>query len=113
MGKTEVERMVKEAEANATADKEKSEQIDLKNQSDALLYQTRKQVEELGNKIATDEKSKLDDLLTKLEEAVKGEDYTRMKELNESIKTRMMEIGQQVYSQNSDGGAGNPANPSD
>jgi molecular chaperone DnaK len=111
LDKNEVERMVKEAEANATADKEKSEQIDLKNQSDALLYQTRKQVEELGDKIATDEKAKLDDLLTKLEEAVKGEDYAGMKELNESIKTRMMEIGQQVYSQNSDGGQGNPTSP--
>ena len=112
LDKNEVERMVKEAEANATADKEKSEQIDLKNQSDALLYQTRKQVEELGDKIVTDEKAKLDDLLTQLEEAVKGEDYTRMKELNESIKTRMMEIGQQVYSQNSDTSQGNPTGSS-
>jgi len=50
--KDEVERMVKDAEANASADKEKSEQIDLKNQSDSLCYQTRKQIEELGDKIS-------------------------------------------------------------
>merc|ERR1712138_174385 len=50
--KDEVDRMVQDAEANAAADKEKSEQIDLKNQSDALIYQTRKQLEELGEKIS-------------------------------------------------------------
>jgi len=112
LDKNEVERMVKEAEANATADKEKSEQIDLKNQSDALVYQTRKQIEELGDKIVADDKTQLDDLLTKLEEAVKSEDYTSMKELNESVKTRMMEIGQQVYSQNTDGTDNSSTSPS-
>merc|ERR1712138_94203 len=50
--KDEVDRMVKDAEANAEADKLNIEQIDLKNQSDALIYQTRKQLEELGEKIS-------------------------------------------------------------
>merc|ERR1712023_94144 len=45
LAKDEVERMVKDAEANAASDKEKSDQIDLKNQSDALIYQTRKQID--------------------------------------------------------------------
>ena len=99
LAKDEVERMVKDAEANAVADKEKSEQIDVKNQSDALIYQTRKQIEELGDKVETEEKTKLEDLITKLEKATKDEDYSGMKELNETIKNRMMEIGQQVYSQ--------------
>jgi len=94
--------MVKDAEANATADKEKSEQIDIKNQSDALIYQTRKQLEELGDKVSADDKAKLEELINKLEEATKGEDFTTMKELNESIKNSMMEIGQQVYSQTPD-----------
>lgn len=103
LAKDEVERMVKDAEANAASDKEKSEQIDLKNQSDALIYQTKKQLEELGEKVAPDEKSKLDELLNKLEEAKTNENYTLMKELNESIKTMMMEIGQKVYSQSPEG----------
>merc|ERR1711966_423516 len=68
LAKDEVERMVKDAETNAAADKEKSEQIDVKNQSDALIYQTRKQLEELGDKVSTEEKSKLGDLITKLED---------------------------------------------
>ena len=103
LAKDEVERMVKDAEANAAADKEKSEQIDLKNQSDTLVYQTRKQLEELGDKVSADEKGQLEELINKLEEASTNENYDSMKELNENIKNKMMEIGQQVYSQTPDG----------
>jgi len=98
--KDEVERMVKDAEANATADKEKSEQIDLKNQSDTLIYQTRKQLDELGDKISTGDKEKIQELVTQLETAVNEENYTSMKSLNEQIKQQIMEVGQQVYGQN-------------
>lgn len=98
--KDEVERMVKDAEANAAADKEKSEQIDLKNQSDTLIYQTRKQVDELGDKISSGDKEKINELITQLEAAVKEENYTSMKSLNEQIKQQLMEVGQQVYDQN-------------
>jgi len=105
LAKDEVERMVKDAETNAAADKEKSDQIDIKNQADALIYQTRKQLEELGEKVQQNDKTQLEESITKLEEATKTEDYNSMKELTESIKTRMMEIGQQVYSQPTDGGS--------
>merc|ERR1712005_42568 len=60
--KEEVERMFDEAEANAASDKEKSSQIDLKNQSDALTYQTRKQLTELDTKIDSDYKSSIEAL---------------------------------------------------
>merc|ERR1711939_559111 len=93
--KDEVEKMVEEAEKNAEADKEKSEQIDLKNQSDSLCYQTKKQLEELGDKVSADEKGQLEELINKLEEASTNENYDSMKELNENIKNKMMEIGQQ------------------
>jgi molecular chaperone DnaK len=104
--KDEVERMVNEAEANAASDKEKSEQIELKNQSDSLCYQTRKQLGDLEGKISPDEKEKVESLLTKLEEASTDENYASMKELNEQIKTAIMELGQQVYNQSPDGGDG-------
>jgi molecular chaperone DnaK len=113
LAKDEVERMVKDAEANAASDKERSEQIDLKNQSDALIYQTRKQLEELGDKVEAGEKIKLEELITKLEEAAKSENYPTMKELNESIKTTMMEIGQKVYNQNPGGTNAAPGQPGD
>ena len=97
--KDEVERMVNEAEVNAAKDKEKSDQISLKNQSDSLVYQTRKQIDELGDKISSDAKLKIEGLLTELEESIKSENYDQMKELNEQLKNAVMEIGQDIYSQ--------------
>merc|ERR1712005_76097 len=66
--KDEVERMVKDAEANAAADKEKSEQIEIANQSEALCYQTKKQLEQLEATISAEEKQKIESLVSELEE---------------------------------------------
>jgi molecular chaperone DnaK len=95
--KDEVERMVKDAETNAAVDKEKSEQIETKNQSEALCYQTKKQLEQLESTISSEEKKKIENLITELEEAVQKEDYISMKEKMESLKKSMMEAGEQVY----------------
>ena len=97
--KDEVERMVKDAEANSTADKEKAEQIDIKNQSDSLCYQTRKQLEELGEAASSGEKEKIENMLDELEKATQKENYAVMKELIERIKKDIMEIGQKAYNQ--------------
>ena len=97
LAKDEVEKMVKDAEANAAVDKEKSQQIELKNQSDSLCYQTRKQLDELAGQISNEKKESVEKLITQLEEATKTENYDVMKELNEQIKTSIMELGQQVY----------------
>jgi molecular chaperone DnaK len=96
--KDEVERMVQDAEANAVADKEKSEQIEIKNQSEALCYQTRKQLEQLEATCTPEEKQKIENLVTELEEASKKDDYASMKELMESVKKAVMEVGEKVYS---------------
>ena len=61
--KDEVERMVQDAEANATADKEKSEQIETRNQSESLCYQTKKQLEELEKTIREEEKQKIEKMI--------------------------------------------------
>ena len=97
--KDDVERMVKEAEENAAKDKEKSEQIEAKNQADSICYQTKKQLEELGSKIGTTEKEKVESLITQLEAAIQTDDITEIKSLSENVKQVMMEIGQKVYSQ--------------
>merc|ERR1712227_1065431 len=99
LAKDEVERMVDEAEKNAAEDKQKSEQIDLKNQSDALIFQTRKQLTELETKIDSSDKSSIEALITELEAAVQKDDFTAMETLSENLKKKMMEIGQKVYSQ--------------
>ena len=104
--KDEVERMVKDAEANATADKEKSEQIETKNQAEALCYQTKKQLEQLESTISAEEKEKIETLITTLEGAINKEDYSGMKDTMETLKKAVMEVGEKAYQ---DAGASNPA----
>jgi molecular chaperone DnaK len=98
LAKEDVERMVQDAERNSAADKEKSSQIETKNQADSLCYQTKKQLEELTDKISIDEKAKIESLVTDLESAVQQENFAQMESLNEELKKAMMEIGQKVYS---------------
>jgi len=96
--KDEVERMVQDAEQNAAADKEKSEQIEIKNQSEALCYQTKKQLEQLEATCTPEEKQKIETLVSELEEAVKTDNFNHMKDLSESLKKTVMEVGEKAYS---------------
>lgn len=104
--KDEVGRMVKDAEANANADKAKSEQIETKNQAEALCYQTKKQLEQLESTISAEEKEKIETLITTLEDAINKEDYSGMKDTMETLKRAVMEVGKKAYQ---DAGASNPA----
>ena len=104
--KEDVERMVNEAEANAAADKEKSAQIEIKNQADATCYQTKKQVSELESKIDAGDKEKVNSLISKLEAAIQADDSSSMQSLTEEVKQAMVEIGQKIYSQDGTAGAG-------
>ena len=96
--KDEVERMVQDAEQDAAADKEKSEQIEIKNQSEALCYQTKKQLEQLEATCTPEEKQKIETLVSELEEAVKTDNFNSMKDLSESLKKTVMEVGEKAYS---------------
>ena len=75
--KDEVERMVQDAEANAASDKEKIEQIEVKNQSETISYQLKKQIEGMQT---SEEKQPLESLLSEFESALSGEDYVAMKD---------------------------------
>ena len=106
--KDDVERMVREAEQNASADKERREKIDLKNQADSLAYQAEKQIAELGDKVPAAEKSKVEGLITDLKDAVAKEDYDRMKSLQTELQQTLYTIGSNIYQQ-----AGGEAGPTD
>ncbi len=101
--KDEVERMVKDAEENAAADKERSKQIEIKNKSEALCYQTKKQLEELENTATPEEKQKIESLVGELEEAIKADNYSQMEELTESVQKAAMEVGARAYNAESQG----------
>ena len=75
----DIERMVKEAETFATADKERRENINLKNEADSLAYQASKQLETLGDKISTDEKKEIEDILTELKANIESDNIEQLK----------------------------------
>jgi molecular chaperone DnaK len=96
---TEVEKMVKDAEANASADKEKREKIDLKNQAETLIYQAEKQLGELGDKVGAEDKAKVEQLTADLKEAVEKDDTALMRTTLESLQQALYAAGAAVYQQ--------------
>jgi molecular chaperone DnaK len=95
----EVERMVKDAEANASADKEKREKIDLKNQAETLIYQAEKQLGELGDKVGADDKSKVESFTADLKAAVERDDTAAIKSTLEQLQQALYAAGASVYQQ--------------
>ena len=95
----EVDRMVKDAEENAAADKQKRERIDLRNEADSLVYQTEKQLADLGDKLPAAEKEKVENLNKQLKEALEGEDLNRIKSLKDQVQQALYAAGASVYQQ--------------
>jgi molecular chaperone DnaK len=103
----EVDRMVQEAEANASADKQRREAIDRKNQADSLVYQAEKQLSELGDKVSADDKTKAEGLIKDLKDAVASEDDEKIKTLLPELQQTLYTIGSNIYQQ----GEGATADP--
>jgi molecular chaperone DnaK len=99
LDKTEVERMVREAESNASTDKENRDKIDRKNQADSLTYQAEKQLQELGDKVPAADKTKLEGLIKELKEAVAKEDDAEIQRLSPEVQQTLMAIGSNIYAQ--------------
>jgi molecular chaperone DnaK len=95
----EVDKMVKDAEANAAADKEKRERIDLKNQAETLIYQAEKQLGELGDKVGAEDKAKVEASAAKLKEAMAKDDFDTMKSELETLQQALYAAGAAVYQQ--------------
>ncbi|MEB3177033.1 MAG: molecular chaperone DnaK [Synechococcus sp.] len=108
----EVEKMVKDAEVNASADKEKRERIDLKNQAETLVYQAEKQLSELADKVSADDKSKVEGFTTQLKEAIEKDDYDTMKSVLEQLQQALYAAGASVYQQGAEGAPEASANGS-
>ena len=109
LSENEVEKMVKDAEANASVDKEKRERIDLKNQAETLVYQAEKQLGELGDKVGAEDKAKVEGFSTTLKEAIEKEDYDTMKGTLEQLQQALYAAGAAVYQQAAGAEAGGAA----
>ncbi len=97
----EVERMKKEAQEHAQSDKEKEELIDLKNQSDQIIYSTEKMLKDSGEKLPEDQKQKLETALSELRDVQKEEDAGKIKEKLDNLNNVAQEAGRIIHEQSS------------
>ena len=95
----DIEKMVKEAEANKEADKKKRELVEAKNQSETLTHQIDKQLKEHGDKISEEEKKAIEDAKTSLVEATKSDDVSKIQEGIKTLTEASMKLGEAVYKQ--------------
>ena len=110
----EVDRMVKDAEAHAEEDKKQKEEVEARNQTDSLCYSTEQTLNELGDKVSADVKSKAEAAIADAKKALEGSDVEAIKAAGESLQSVAYELAQVVYAdaqQQTDGAAG--AQPAD
>jgi molecular chaperone DnaK len=97
LSETEIEQMVKDAEANKDADEKIKEKIEAKNHGEGLVASLKKTVEEHGDKVSTEEKTKIETAITDLEESLKGEDVEDIKNKTKVLTEASMKLGEAVY----------------
>ena len=93
----EVDKMVADAEKFASEDKVKREAVEVKNSADSMVYQTEKQIKELGDKIPEDAKEKVLEKLNDLKQAIASDDLEGMKNTQEALQQQVMSMGQAMY----------------
>ncbi len=93
----EVDRMVKEAEANKEEDKKRKEEADLKNDAESLVNQTEKSLKDLGDKVSDKEKDEAEDLVKELKEALEKDDIDEIKEKKDKLQEKAMALATKVY----------------
>ena len=93
----EVDRMVKEAEANKEEDKKRKEEADLKNDAESLVNQTEKSLKDLGDKVSDKEKEEAEDLVKELKEALEKDDIDEIKEKKDKLQEKAMALATKVY----------------
>ncbi len=97
LSEAEIEKMVKEAEANKEADKKKRESVDVRNQADTLIHSTDKNLKEHGSKISDADKKAIEDSSTALKESLKGDNTEEIKKKSEALVQASMKLGEAIY----------------
>ena len=100
LSKEEIERMKAEAEANADADKKERETADAVNKGDNIAFTQEKMIEEQKDNLTSDEKTKLEGLISQMKEAVKAKDVNKINELEASINETWQTVSKRVYANN-------------
>ena len=96
----EIDKMVKEAEANREADAKRKEETEIRNDAEQMVYATEKTIKDFGDKIKDDEKEKLEDLSKKVKDALEKDDIDEIKKASEELSNAVMEVSTRVYQEN-------------
>jgi molecular chaperone DnaK len=108
LGKEEVERMVKEAEAHSTEDRAKREEVEMRNQADHMIHQAEKVMKDNADKIPDDVKTEVTTKLEALKVAAKGSDTNALRQQMDEFNESLQKIGTHIYQQGGDSAAGSP-----
>ncbi|MCC7437766.1 MAG: molecular chaperone DnaK [Armatimonadetes bacterium] len=98
LAKDEIERMKREAQDNSAADRKKKEEVELRNQADQTVFTTKKQLQELGDKIPADGKARIEAAAEKLETALKGGSIDDIRSAKDELDRAWSEVSQKMYS---------------
>jgi molecular chaperone DnaK len=107
--KDDIDRMVKEADRNAEEDRRRRELIEARNMADTLIYQTEKALQQLGDRLPGEERSRIESMVNELRQAMAGEDVGRMRQLSETLQQMVHSLSQQVYAAETQGQGGQGA----
>jgi molecular chaperone DnaK len=97
LSKDEIDRMMKDAEAHAEEDKRLREEAEVRNTADSLVFQTEKLLKEQGEKVSADERTKIDDALKSLKDALAGADIGAVRSAHEALIAASQEFAQRIY----------------
>jgi len=111
LSKQDIDRMVKEAQSNAAEDRRRRELADARNTADTLAYQAEKALQDLGDKIPYEERTRIESQVNELRQAMNGDDINRMRQLSETLEQMVHSLGQQVRAAETSGGPGGENNP--
>ncbi len=95
----DIEKAVKDAEAHASEDKKKKEEIEVRNNAESLVYNSEKTLKELGDKISGEEKAKVENEIANVKKALEGTDTENIKQATEKLTTAFYEISEKLYKQ--------------
>jgi molecular chaperone DnaK len=108
----EIERMKKEAEENEEADKKKKELVEVRNEADSLVYNTEKVLNDLGDKVEAEERSRIEEKIADLRKATEGEDAEAIRKASQALTEDLHELSARVYKQTQEPGGQEPSGTS-
>jgi molecular chaperone DnaK len=108
LSKEEIDRMVRDAEMHAQEDRQRKEEIELRNRADSMAYQSERTLNDLGDKVSPSARSEAQDKINAVRDALKSNDMPRVRTTMEELERTMQRIGTDIYSQAGTGAATNP-----